>query len=449
MMHHDVYSAAAESGLLPHEGLLTVALSGGADSVALLLILHDLQPQFGYTLQAVHVHHGIRGEEADRDAAFCEQLCAQYGVPLQCRYVNVPAFAEAQKLSPETAARILRYEALGEAAPDGLIATAHHADDQAETLLFHLTRGCGLRGLCGIPPKRERIIRPLLHVAKQTLLAFLSRRCQTYMTDSTNLSEEPSRNFLRHRVMPLLEAQNPAALRHMTRTADMLSEDEDYLSAQAQAVWSQCLCAQWGGLGGLEQYHRALRMRCYRMLLEPYEIDPAYGLLNAMDDLVMGGEGKRTVSGDVYAQVHRGMLYIMRDVPPLCEEMPLQIGENRLFADRICTGTLQTAPLSPKIHKTFTKSALDYDKIVGIPRFRQWQRHDRITLPGRAHSGTLRNYVQAAVPIPRRRTLYALYDDAGCIYCEGVGIAARVKPHAETRRLLVLQCTADHMKCNR
>lgn len=448
-MCHDVHSVAAESGLLPHEGVLTVALSGGADSVALLLILRDLQPRYGYTLQAVHIHHGIRGSEADRDAAFCARLCAQQGIPLQCRYVNVPAFAAEKKLSPETAARILRYEALAEAAPEGLIATAHHADDQAETLLFHLVRGCGLRGLCGIPPKRGRIIRPLLQVAKQTLLAFLSERAQEYMTDSTNLTEDASRNFLRHRVMPLLVSQNPAALQHMTRTADMLSEDEDYLSEQAQAVWAKCLCSEWDGLGGLAQYHRVLRMRCYRMLLAPYDIDPAYRLLSAMDELVTGKEGKINVSDDVYVQVHRGMLYIMHDASPLCEALPLQMGENRLFVHRICRAELQTAPLSPKIHKTFTKSALDYDKIVGIPQFRQWQRHDRITLPGRAHSGTLRNYVQAAVPVPRRRTLYALYDDAGCIYCEGVGIAARVKPQAETQRLLVLQCTTDHMKCNR
>lgn len=443
---HEAVQAAADCGLLPHHGMLTVALSGGADSVALLLILHQLQAQFGYALQAVHIHHGIRGDEADRDAAFCAAICRQYQIPMQCRYVDAPAFANAQKLSLETAARQLRYEALEQAAPVGMIATAHHADDQAETILFHLTRGCGLRGLCGIPPRRGRIIRPLLSVSKQQLLDFLSSRAQDFVTDSTNLSDDGSRNFLRHRVVPLLTEQNTACLRHISRTAETLSEDADFLEAQAKAAYAQCLLPHCCGLKHPEQLHRALRMRCYRFLLALYEIDPSYAILAAMDDLVLQKTGRITIRGNVYAQVHRGILYVLRDLPPLHETISLQIGENRLFADRICSATVLTAPLSPKIHKTFTKSALDYDKIIGKPYFRQWRRDDRIALPKRGFSGKLRNCIQQAVPIPERKTLYALYDDLGCVFCEQVGIAARVIPSADTRRLLVLQCTAAQTK---
>lgn len=446
ILSHEALRNAAQCGLLPRNGPLTAALSGGADSVALLLILYHLQPQFGYSLQAVHIHHGIRGDEADRDAAFCQVLCRRYSIPLQCRYVDAPAFADSHRLSLETAARQLRYEALEQAAPEGLIATAHHADDQAETLLFYLTRGCGLNGLCGIPPKRGRIIRPLLSVSKQLLLDFLRTAGQDFVIDSTNLTDDGSRNFLRHRVMPLLTEQNAACLRHMSRTAAILSEDADYLEQQANMIYTQCLLHHCWGLKHLEQYHSALRLRCYRLLLAHYEIDPSYDILTAIDALLMQQQGRITVRGNVYAQVHRGILYILRDLPPLHEVLPLQQGENRLFADRICTATVRNALLSPKIHKTFTKSALDYDKIVGKPCFRQWRRDDRIALPKRGCTGKLRNYIQTAVPIPERRTLYALYDDLGCIWCEQVGIAARVLPHADTHRLLVLECSAAQTK---
>lgn len=444
-MSSHLAETVVQSGLLPHEGKLTVALSGGADSVALLLLLVELQPQFGYDLQAVHIHHGIRGEEADRDAAFCEALCQKRQIPFCCRFVDVPAFAAAQKLSTETAARILRYEALQQLAPAGLIATAHHADDEAETMLFYLLRGCGLNGLCGIPPKRGRIIRPLLGVSKAALLAYLQRQGQDFVTDSSNLTEDATRNHLRHRILPMLREYQPALVTHLTHTAQTLREDEAYLTGQAKQVFSQNYHTQWGGLRYMAEQPKPLRIRCYRMLLARYRIDPSYTLLCAIDRLVRENMGKITVSGDVYAQVHRGMLFVMRDTKPLCHVLPLTLGENRQFAERICFASLENAAfaaLSPKIHKSFTQYALDYDKITGKPCFRLRQRDDRITLPGRKHSEALRKTVQAKVPLPLRQSIYALYDDTGCIFCEGVGVAADVAPGTTSKRLLLLQCTA-------
>ena len=438
---HPALAAAANSGLLPMTGIVTAALSGGADSVALLLILQKLQQTFGYTLRAVHVHHGIRGEEADRDARFCEQLCRQYRIPFQLCRVDARGFARKNKLSLETAARQLRYEALELAAPEGWIATAHHADDQAETLLFHLVRGTGLKGLCGIPQKRDRIIRPLLKLSKAQLCAFLEEEQQKYVTDSTNLTDDTCRNLLRHQVLPKLAAINPAVVKHMSQTTQSLSVDEEYLSEKASEAYAACLCES-GGCKGLSEYHPALRMRCYRRCLLPYGIDPSYEILSHLDTLVLENKGKFTIAGDVYAQVHRGILYIRKNTAPLCSELPLQIGINQMFASRICHASILEAPISPGYHNTLTRSTLDYDKIIGNPHFRLWRNTDRITLPGRGFSSTLKKCVQTIVPIPERRTLYALFDDLGCIYCEQIGIAARVKPDAETNRLLVLQCSA-------
>ncbi len=424
-----------QSGLLPHEGLLTAALSGGADSVALLCLLHSLAPTCGYTLQAVHVHHGIRGTEADRDAAFCEALCQTLQIPFQLARVDAVKYAKQERLSLETAARLLRYDALERLAPQGLIATAHHAGDQAETMLFHLMRGSGLRGLCGIPQKRGRIIRPLLQIPKETLLSYLDSIGQPFVTDSTNLLTDSTRNQLRHEVMPLLNRCNPQSSAHMVRTAAMLSEDEALLSGMADDA-RRCHQTPFGGLADLQSVPKPLRMRIYMQILrDTMEIDPSYEQLCAIETL-LSADGIINLSGGFQAQSVGGILYFPRKNPPLNRILPLKIGENKLYAESICLAEQFDA--SHKVHVSFTKSTLDYDKIKGSSCFHQWCNTDRITLPARNFTSSLKSCIQANVPPPARKRLYALYDDCGCIYCEAVGIAARVKPDADTKRFLRL-----------
>ena len=164
----------------PGDGVV-VGLSGGPDSVFLLYALHTLQARMGFTLRAVHVHHGIRGAEADRDEAFSEKLCAKLDIPFQAVHVAAPAYAAQHGLSLEEAARILRYEAR-EAARQQLtqataawIAVAHHLDDQAETVLHNLVRGAGLRGLAGMENRRNHVIRPLLSIKREDILKWLKQ----------------------------------------------------------------------------------------------------------------------------------------------------------------------------------------------------------------------------------------------------------------------------------
>lgn len=427
---------------VPPPGVCTVAFSGGADSTALLLCLFELREQLSLDLRAVHVHHGIRGDEADRDAAFCAALCETYGIPLQTVYADVPAYAAEHRLSEETAARKLRYAALEQAAPEGVIVTAHHAGDNAETVLFHLIRGSGLRGLCGIPPKNGRILRPMLFAEKSEITAFLRERGQDFVEDSTNSSPDSSRNRIRHALMPLLLRENPAALRHIAAMSSALAEDEALLWQQAAAVAAEN--AEQGGIRGLHLHPAPLRKRVYMQMLAalPVHVDPSSELLSAVDRLVMQGGGRLTVTRGVFAQVHRGILCLRAEQPPLSGEHPLQFGENRLFAGKCCTAVLEEAgAISRNVHKADTKSTLDFDKINGAPYFRQRRGTDRIRLPGRDFDSSLKKCVQAAVPVPERQNLYVLYDRLGCIYCEQVGIAARVRPDADSRRILTLRIT--------
>ena len=222
---------------------VAVGVSGGADSVCLLHLLCELRKCMHFRLTAVHVEHGIRGAESLADAAFVKRLCADWNVPLHTFSVDALHQAKTQHQSLEEAARELRYRCFYEACRKcgaNRLAVAHHGDDCAETVLFHLSRGTGLRGLCGIVPVRElpeqelTLIRPLLCVTKAEIETYLEQIGQEYRTDSTNADVTMSRNRIRSQVLPQLCEVNTAAVPHIVRTAGYLEEICEYLD---DAAW--------------------------------------------------------------------------------------------------------------------------------------------------------------------------------------------------------------------
>ena len=211
-----------------------VALSGGADSAALLLSLREL----GYPVRAFHLNHCLRGAESDRDEAFCRRLCEKLGVELTVERVDIAA-AAGDSAVEETARRI-RYARLEHAAHGAKIAVAHNADDNLETMLFHLVRGTGAKGLMGIPPVRGRIIRPLIEVERREIEAFLRERGQDFVTDSTNADTAYTRNRLRQEVVPVLRELNPQAAQAAARLSRQLRQDETCLQSYAQTCVQLC-----------------------------------------------------------------------------------------------------------------------------------------------------------------------------------------------------------------
>ena len=254
---------AQEIGL-EASALVFVALSGGADSTALLLILREL----GYRLHALHCNFHLRGEESNRDQRFVEELCQRLDVPLSVRHFDTAAVAKRRGISIEMAARDLRYEwfcplpapPLGEcsiaaassfsgiealpqrgsgegAVGSSFVAVGHHQDDQAETLLLNLLRGTGLRGLAGMSPRSEGIIRPLLCLSHSEILAFLEQRGQPYVTDSSNSERTFQRNRLRLDVIPLLRNINPKAVEHLCRASENVSRSIPYYNMGIEAAF--------------------------------------------------------------------------------------------------------------------------------------------------------------------------------------------------------------------
>ena len=242
---------------------MLVALSGGADSAALLLSLREL----GYPVRAFHLNHCLRGAESDRDEAFCRRLCEKLGVELTVERVDIAA-AAGDSAVEETARRI-RYARLEHAAHGAKIAVAHNADDNLETMLFHLVRGTGAKGLTGIPPVRGRIIRPLIEVERREIEAFLCERGQDFVTDSTNADTAYTRNRLRQEVVPVLRELNPQAAQAAARLSRQLRQDETCLQSYAQTCVQ--LCAVGNGawkIQPLREAAPAVRSRALRLLLE-------------------------------------------------------------------------------------------------------------------------------------------------------------------------------------
>jgi tRNA(Ile)-lysidine synthase len=207
---------AEKHHMFPSEGTILAAVSGGADSVCLLAALLELKDKFGFSVAAAHFDHRLRGAESDRDALFVGRLCRDLNVTLYTGSADVGGYARENGLGGEEAARRLRYDFFYETGKKSgavRIATAHTADDNAETILFHLTRGAGLRGLGGIPPVHGHIIRPMLAVTREEVLFFLSGRSLTYVEDSSNADEKYSRNLIRRRVIPVLKQIGRASCR--------------------------------------------------------------------------------------------------------------------------------------------------------------------------------------------------------------------------------------------
>lgn len=296
--------------------VITVGFSGGADSVCLLSCLADA----GCNVRAVHVHHMMRAEEARRDADFARDFCAQRGIPFELVQVNVPQYARANGLTPEQAARCLRYRALREAAEGGLIAVAHNLNDQAETVLMRLVRGSGTAGLAAMQEVSGDIIRPLLYVSRKRIEEYCRKHGLAYVTDSTNLEPDCTRNILRLEVLPMLEKINPDAVKCIVRTSLLAKSDEEYLRAQAAACAETIMTVQGGSViidaRGLLQLPPALAGRVLRLGMERAESTVDFELhhVKACLELCRGQSGRQlSLARGVTALYSGGSLLL---IPP-------------------------------------------------------------------------------------------------------------------------------------
>lgn len=333
-------SSAPLAEALDGAAALLVGYSGGADSAALLTLMARWCAARAIPCEAIHVHHGIRGAEADRDAELCRTYCAFLGVPLHVRRADVPAYAEAHHLGIEEAARKVRYRIFDEILavhPGALCATAHSADDHLETVLFHLLRGSGIDGLCGIPAVRGRFIRPLLGASAAEIRDFCKAEGIPAVQDSTNEDTAYTRNYIRAEIVPRLRRLTPAPEAAAVRMSALLRADAAYLQSAARDALGEWADDTAVPLARLTALPDALLSRAVSILYENAaggRGDLAAVHIRDVTALVRGGvPGRIDLPGDYAARLFDRTLSILpreecavHAPPEFCA--PLAAGEN-------------------------------------------------------------------------------------------------------------------------
>lgn len=435
-----------EHQLLKDENRVCCALSGGADSVALLVGMIMLSEKLSLEVYAVHINHCLRGAESDGDERFCRELCERLGVTLHVHRCDVNAYREKNGGSVETAARQCRYAAFEK--EEGLIATAHTASDNLETILQRLARGTGLHGLCGIPVKRERFIRPVLFASRHEIEDFLGEIGESFVTDSSNNSDDYTRNRIRHNIVPLLKELNPSVEKTVSAMCGSLRTDDEFFDDQCGIAFNKHFKHPMCLVNVLEM-PKAIRVRCFAKLLEKCGVSYDARMLNDMERIVHTG-GRCHLSGYFDCFVSKGELVIrkMEDRSSVQREIDFNIGQKSLFNDIYFHTKLITDQNEINgyiINKKYTNGLLDYDKIKGCVTLRSRRPGDRIQLAGRGFSVSIKKRIQEGVPLSRRHTLHFLEDEEGLIYAEGIGISERVRPVLNgTKKLLVVSVIHDN-----
>ncbi len=409
---------------------LLCAVSGGLDSMCLLHLTCAWAAPRGIPVAAAHFNHHIRGETADRDEAFVSGYCRERGIPFYSGSGDTRLLAREKHLSLEEAARILRYAFLEKTADEGGFAhilTAHHADDNAETVLLNLCRGTGAAGL-GIPPVRGKICRPFLEISRAELTEYAAAHDIPHVEDETNVDDDAARNLLRHHVLPVLREVNPRAAEHMARTARFLLEDGAALDAWAAKITCRASTGPdgiWIEASGLSDVPASVRSRAILTLCEQAggrRKDLTAAHVSAVSDL-LDGPAERIVSlpERLRAVREKNDLHIYKTEEPTAF-VPITLGEAVTFGS--WTVSLTARPPTEGI-----RFALDLAELTASLCITQWRSDDRMLLPGSRGERTLKRLcADAGVPPAQRDALPVLRVGGQAAAVPYVGADLRLTP---------------------
>ena len=461
--------------LIEKDDYVLAGVSGGADSVCMLQLLVMLQKEMEFSLEVIHVEHGIRGEESVQDAVFVEQLCEKLNVPVQVYRVQAIDYAREKKLGLEEAARILRYDCYSKAAQKVVaskvkVALAHHADDNAETVLFQMVRGSGIAGMSGIRPKRElmpgvEVVRPLLTVTRKQIEEYLKEEGLSYCVDSTNADVTYSRNKIRCHILPMLGEVNAQAVMHINQSAMLLRELGDYIKGQVESTAAEVIKEWQEGLLILEEEWKQLPEFLKKELLH-HAIGQVAGsrkdvglehveLLAGLMELQVGRNislpyeirAKRVYEGVVLEKIKAEEKFVSQ------KSFFLDLEEQE-FADRLEKGDviievpkarmsfslLEYAGESAEISQNTYTKCFDYDKIKGSFQVRTRKAGDYLIVDNDGHRKRLKEYfINEKIPSDKRDTILLLTRKDKVLWVVGGRISADTKIDGNTRRILKVQ----------
>lgn len=413
------------------EESLLCCLSGGADSVALLLCLKEC----GFNVRACHVNHQLRGEESLRDENFCADLCEKLGVELIIRRIDAKGYSEQNGLSVEEGARELRYKIFAECGCDKT-ATAHTLSDCVETAVFNFARGTGLAGIASIPPVRGKIIRPLIECSRADVEMFLKERGVGWVTDSTNLSDDYTRNRIRHGIVPRLKEINPSLEKTARGTFENLREDNALLTRLGDGLYESAFSG--GGLDckKIAEADPALSARAIKRFLGEKGAQCSRDTVLRVRELCING-GRLDLGRGLYAHAWKGKLYADGGAQTPETEIKAEIGkEYALFGKKISLEITDLLQENANVHKNITNFTADYGKINGEIVIRNRRAGDSVRFIGKGFTTSLKKLFQSDIPQSERGRTVILADGGGVIFTEGYGFAERVKADKDTKTVL-------------
>lgn len=426
-----------------------VALSGGADSMALLSFLNQYKTSLGIHLSAAHINHNIRGEDALRDQRFVENYCKQHGIPLTVFSKNIPEIAAKNGEGLEECGRKVRYELLHALDEEAMIATAHHLNDSAETALFNLIRGAGIDGLRGILPVRGRVIRPLIACSKNEILAYCKEQAIPFCEDSTNEDSAYTRNKIRAKLLPLCNEINPAFLDAFARNAQILSETEDFLNNCADALLQEAQQNVGFSVQTLLAAHSAVRKKALARIAQNITGKLCeYKHILALDAILSTG-GCVNLPNRKILCADGVLLFEKRPAPKRAFEivpvhnlnLSYNINKKTVVFSR---EKYEIENKSQKIHNKVFINKIDYDTIYGSLALRSRKNGDSVRLFGRGCTKSFKKLLnEAKIPVAERDALVILADDAGIVWVEGFGASERCAVTSGTQQTLEIKITAN------
>ena len=435
--------------MISAEDHIIAGISGGADSVCLFFVLLDLRDRMGISFTAVHVNHGLRGEAANRDEEFVRELCGQYGIPLEVFRVDLESISKKRKQSLEECGRNIRREAfeqIRERCGGTKIALAHHQNDQAETMLFHLMRGTGVRGLRGMEPVRMPYIRPFLCAAREEIVGWLTERGLSWVEDSTNREKEYTRNRIRYEVLAAMEDIRPGSTVRMAGTAERLWEAEDYLENELGRWMEEGVREKdgayelslevFGRMHGLMQ--KKVVLRCLERLYGSPEAVHAEQVCALAD----GRRGNRvTLPDSCVAVLEYEKIRLKRGYKTAepGEAVYCEPGGEYHYMGASFRLTLENCEKIGEIPVNRYTKWFDYDKIKNNAVLRTRRPGDYLELSGGIHKKLKDYLIDQKVPREERDQCILLADGSHVIWVAGMRISERYKVTDRTRRMLKVQ----------
>ena len=428
-MLHNLTSLATEFNMLPRGTLILACVSGGADSMCLLGALCELSIPGGFTVAAAHYNHHLRGAESDRDEAFVRDYCRERDIPLYIGGGDVAVYAKSAGMGIEEAAREMRYAFFNDAAREsgaGKVATAHTAGDNAETVIMNLTRGAGLAGLCGIPPVRGNIIRPMLRVTRKNVMRYLTERQIPFVEDSTNSQDIYMRNRIRHSVIPLLEEINPRFCETVAESSALLREDEAFIAGAAGEFFTRHCRDGTTEAAQLAGLHPAVFGRVVRRLhggrLTAKHVSAVLRLCEGRNP-----SARVSLPGmEVYREYSRVVFGGEESV----EFMPIwpQNGDVAIIPGLNLKMSCQHTVCSDKINKSLTTFLFKADDICGRIIIRPRRTGDKIAFAGASGTKSLKKlFIERRIPVRKRQLIPVVADDSGVLAVLGIGAGDRAR----------------------